>query len=155
MKRFTKIRSLMIAIALLLGAIPAAAIERPFALNGNGVGVFTLDETGFPVSADVTGSGTATHLGLWSTSGTVRFTRDENGVIRSSGEATITAANGDKIDMSVAGVLDPATGIDHAVFTFVGGTGRFAGVSGSANGVAVVNLLTGAFELTMVGKIDY
>lgn len=45
--------------------------------------------------------------------------------------------------------------MDKPVFHFVGGTGRFAGASGTADAVVVVNLITGAFEITMVGKIDY
>ena len=57
------------------------------------------------------------------------------------------------------GALDPAPGsttaTDRPVFRFVGGTGRFAGASGTADAVVVVNLLTGAFEITMVGNIDY
>jgi hypothetical protein len=155
MKRFITIRSLMLTIILLLGAIPVAATERPFALSGMGVGVFLTDEAGHVVGANVTASGTATHLGSWTTTGSVRYTTDENGVLRSSGEATITAANGDKLEVVAEGALDPATFTDHGVFRFVGGTGRFAGASGSADFVVTVNQLTGGFELTLVGSINY
>jgi hypothetical protein len=55
--------------------------------------------------------------------------------------------------------LDPdptsPTAIDRPQFRFVGGTGRFVNVSGEAPGVVVLNLPTGAFEITMVGDIDY
>jgi hypothetical protein len=155
MKRFINARSIMLTIVMLLGAIPVAATERPFALNGNGVGVFLTDEAGHIIGANVTGSGTATHLGLWTTVGSVRYTLDENGVLRSSGEATITAANGDKLEVVAEGALDQATFTDHGIFRFVGGTGRFAGASGSADFVVTVNSLTGGFELTLVGRIDY
>jgi hypothetical protein len=57
MKRLFNIRSIMLTIVLLLGAIPVAAIERPFALNGRGVGTFHTDEAGNVISADVTASG--------------------------------------------------------------------------------------------------
>lgn len=154
MKRFIKIRSLMLTAVLLLGAFSAAAVERPFALNGNGLAAFITDGAGNVVGANVTASGRATHLGLWTTTGTVRYTPD-NGLLRSSGEATITAANGDKLEVALEGVLDPVTNTDHGVFHFVGGTGRFAGASGSADFVVNVNPLTGGFELTMVGRIDY
>src|SRR5215208_5983290 len=97
MKRIFNIRTIRLTIVLLLGAIPAAAIERPFALNGKGVAAFITDEAGNVIGANVTASGTATYLGLWTTVGTIRYIPDENGVIRSSGEATITASDGDKL----------------------------------------------------------
>jgi hypothetical protein len=45
--------------------------------------------------------------------------------------------------------------MDQGVFYFVGGTGRFEGASGSANFVVSINPITGGFDLTVVGKIDY
>jgi hypothetical protein len=155
MKRFTKIRTLMAILVLLLGTtIPASAIERPFALNGAGVATLITDESGIPIGAIPTGSGTATHLGQWTVAGNVKYTPD-NGVLRSSGEATLTAANGDKLQFQIDGILDPVAGIDQGLFHFVGGTGRFQGASGSANFVVHINPLTGGFELTVVGKINY
>jgi hypothetical protein len=162
-KLFLKRRSLMkrlfnrfinmLTIALLLGAIPVAAIERPFALSGRGVATITPGEGGVLLGT-VTGSGTATHLGSWTTVGSLTFTPD-NGLLRSHGYATITAANGDKLEMEVQGALDPATGTDQGIFTFIGGTGRFADVSGSADFVVSLDPVTGGFELTMVGRINY
>jgi len=181
MKRFINIRSIMLTIVLLLGAIPAGAHNRPFALNGNGLAglilpddphperplalkpfalngsglaAFITDEAGNVIGATTAASGTATHLGSWTAIGSVRFTND-NGVIRSSGEATITAANGDKLEVVVEGELDPVTGTDHGIFRFVGGTGRFEGASGSADSVVTTNPLNGGFELTLVGRINY
>ena len=154
MKRFTKIRTLMPILFLLLGTISASAIERPFALNGTGVATLVTDESGNLIGAIPTGSGTATHLGQWTVSGTVKYTPD-NGVLRSSGDATITAANGDKLQVQIDGILDPIAAVDQGVFRIVGGTGRFEGASGTANFVVSINPLTGGFELTLVGKIDY
>jgi len=155
MKRLFNIRSLMLTIAMLMGAIPVAAVERPFSLNGNGVANFATDGAGNVIGGTATGSGTATHLGLWTVIGHIRFTPDENGIIRSSGTATFTAANGDKLEVEVDGQLDTATFTDHGVFRFVGGTGRFAGASGSADFVVVINPVTNGFELTLVGSINY
>ena len=156
MKHASKIRILMLAAVLLLGTIPAAAVERPFALNGTGVGQFTTNAAGLPVSASVTGSGTATHLGLWTTTGTVHYgDPDADGLLPSSGEATIVAANGDMLKAVVQGRLNLAAGTDSGTFTFVGGTGRFAAASGSTNFVVAVNPVTGGFELTVVGTINY
>jgi hypothetical protein len=156
MKRFIKIRSLMLTIVLLLGALPVAAVERPFALNGTGVGQITTNAAGLPVSAIVTGSGTATHLGLWTTTGAVNYgDPGQDGLLPSSGEASIIAANGDRLNVVVQGKLNLETGIDSGTFTFVGGTGRFAGASGSADFVVTLNPITGGFDLTMVGRINY
>ena len=155
MKHFTKIRTLMLGLLLLLGTMPALAVERPFALHGSGVATLIVDPSGMPTGAIATGSGTATHLGQWTVTGNPQYTPDANGVLHSSGEATITAANGDKLRVQIDGILDPMAGVDQGVFYFLGGTGRFENASGSANFVVNINPLTGGFELTVVGKIDY
>ena len=154
MKRLTKIHTLMITLFLLLGTIPAAAVERPFSLNGSGVATLVTDESGNLIGAIPTGSGRATHLGQWTVAGNVAYT-PVNGVLRSSGEATLTAANGDTLVFEVDGVLDPVAAIDQGVFRFIGGTGRFEGASGTVNFVVSINPITGGFELTAVGKINY
>ena len=154
MNRFTKIRSIMLTLFLLLGSIPASAAERPFALNGSGVAPFILDEAGNIIGANATGSGTGTHLGSWTTSGIVTFTPD-NGVLRSRAEISIISANGDKLDVVLEGALNTSTGTDQGVMSIVGGTGRFEGASGSANFVVIVNPVTGGFDITAVGRINY
>lgn len=155
MKHFTKIRTLMLTLLLLLGTMPAFAVERPFALHGSGVATLITDPSGLPIGAVATGSGTATHLGQWTVIGNPKYTPDSNGVLHSSGEATLTAANGDKLQIQIDGILDPVAGVDQGVFYFLGGTGRFEGASGSANFVVNINPVTGGFELTVVGRIDY
>ena len=155
MKHITKIRTLMLTVLLLLGTMPALAVERPFALHGSGVATLITDPSGMPIGAVATGSGTATHLGQWTVTGNVKYTPDNNGVLHSSGEATLTAANGDKLQFQIDGILDPVAGVDQGVFYFLGGTGRFEGASGSANFVVNINPVAGSFELTVVGKIDY
>src|SRR6185503_1266316 len=141
MKRFTKIPTLLPILFLLLGTIPVSAVERPFALNGSGVATLITDAAGNPIGAIPTGSGTATHLGQWTVAGKVNYTPDAQGVIHSSGDATITAANGDKLNVTIDGILDPGAGTDQGTFYFVGGTGRFENVTGSANFVVSVNFL--------------
>jgi hypothetical protein len=157
MKRSLNIRILALAISLLLGSFPVVADERPFSLNGNGVATFITDGAGNIIGANVSASGTATHLGRWSTVGTVQFTPDpaNPGRILSSATATAIAANGDKLHIALNGSLDPAAGLDMGVIRFVGGTGRFAGASGDGSFVVELNPATGAFELTMVGRINY
>ena len=155
MKRFMKIRTLMLMTFLLLGTMPASAVERPFALKGAGVAPLIIDESGHLIGATPTGSGTATHLGQWTVTGNVRYTPDSNGVLHSSGDATITAADGDKLQVTIDGILDPVAAMDQGIFHFVGGTGKFAGATGDANFVVSINPVTGGFDLTVVGKINY
>ena len=47
------------------------------------------------------------------------------------------------------------TGVGGGLFRITGGTGRFANATGSMNAVVEQNFITGAYELTAVGKIDY
>jgi hypothetical protein len=155
MKHLMKIRTLMLTLSLLLGTIPALAVERPFALNGSGVATLVTDGSGHLIGALATGSGTATHLGQWTVAGNVHYTPDNNGVLHSSGETTVTVANGDKLQVQIEGILDPVAGVDQGIFHFVGGTGRFEGATGDANFLVTINPLTGGFELTVLGKINY
>jgi hypothetical protein len=155
MKRFTKIHTLMLSLLMLLATIPVSAVERPFALNGTGVATLITDGAGHLIGATPTGSGTATHLGQWTVTGNVNYTPDSNGVLHSSGSATLTAANGDKLQIQIDGILDPVAGVDQGIFHIVGGTGRFEGATGDANFVVQINPVTGGFDLTVVGKINY
>ena len=83
----------------------------------------------------------------------IHYIPDANGVLHSSGEATLVASDGDKLQIQIDGILDPVAAIDQGVFRFVGGTGRFEGATGEANFVVSINPVTGGFDLTLVGKI--
>lgn len=161
MKRILNVTVLTLTAFILLGTVSVMAIERPFALNASGVATFITDENGNPISANVSSSGTATHLGLTTTVGTINFSPDpaNPGRLLTHGTGTMTAANGDTVQLELDGALVPAPGsptaTDKFVIRFVGGTGRFAGAHGTGTGVVVVNLLTGAFEITMIGDIDF
>lgn len=80
------------------------------------------------------------------------------GVILNS--TTYTAANGDVVNSTFLGTVLSPPGPD-AVFegteTYVSGTGRFVGVSGSSSlkGTAHLNGLTGAGEYTTTGTITF
>jgi len=158
MKLNLKIRTLLVTLVLLMGALPAAAVERPFALTGGGVAGFITDGAGNIIGANVTASGTATECGLWTAVGTLFFAPDPNDPTKlvATGGATLTAANGDKLEFVLENsVLDIPTSISTGNFRFVAGTGRFAAPSGVANYVVSQNLATGAFQLTAVGRIDF
>ena len=158
MKRLVNIKTLALALILLVANMPVGAKERPFSCNGKGVATI-LPGTGVP-SADVIGTGNATHLGLFTSAGRVTFNPDANdpNQVHPSGQATFTAADGDKLE-TVFGAdetyMDLTTGIGGGIFRITGGTGRFANASGSMSVVVIQNFITGAYELTAVGKIDY
>ena len=161
MKRILNATVLTLTALVLLGTVSVIAVERPFALNAKGIATFVVDGSGNPISANVSSSGTATHLGLTTTVGTINFSPDpaNPGRLITNGTGTMTAANGDTVQLELTGALEPAPGsptaTDKFVIRFVGGTGRFAGAHGDGTGIVVVNLLTGAFEITMIGDINY
>ena len=115
-------------------AAPAAA-EKQWRLKGSlqAVETYALD---FPtLFVDASGSGNATHLG--------RFTITYQAIVHLSGEdvgtssvaAQVVAANGDRLFAEGTGQGSPSEIPDTnrvvEVYTITGGTGRFAGASGS------------------------
>jgi len=158
MKRFLDIKILVLTLTFLAGSVAATATERPFSFNGGGLAVPILNESGQPIGIDVTGSGNGTHIGLFTTVGKVFFSPDPNDPtsIIPSGQATLTAANGDKLIFVVAdGSQSLVTGVGTGHFSFTGGTGRFANATGTISYVVEQNFLTGAYTVTAVGTINY
>jgi len=158
MKRSLLMKFLVLTLTLLVGSLAVTATERPFSLNGTGIAVPILDGNGNVVGAEPTGSGNATHLGMFTNTGQVSFTPDPSNpnILRPAGGGVFTAANGDKLNfVIVSGALDLTTGIGTGDFAFTGGTGRFANATGHTSGVIQQNVVTGAYVLTLVGNIDY
>lgn len=158
MKYFVTVRTLILVFALLLGAMPVSATERPFASSGNGVAAFITDEAGNVVGANLMLSGNGTHLGLFTGTGRIQFVPDANdpNIVHVPGEITYVAANGDRLPVIIEnGRMDLRTGIATGDMVFQNGTGRFAGASGSAAIVVEQNFVTGAYTFTMVGTINY
>jgi hypothetical protein len=158
MKRLTTIKTLILVIALFLGIIPVSAAERPYAANGNGMATFITDSSGNVVGATVVVSGNATHLGLFSGTGTIQFLPDANNPLIShpAGDLTYVAANGDRLPTVIEdGSMDLTTGIATGYMVFQSGTGRFEGASGKAAIVVEQNFITGAYTFTMVGNSNY
>jgi len=158
MKRSLFIKFLVLTFTLLIGSLAVTATERPFSLNGKGIAIPILDGNGNVVGAEPTGSGNATHLGMFTNTGHVSFTPDASNptILHPSGGGVLTAANGDKLNfVIISGALDLTTGIGTGDFEFTGGTGRFANATGHTLGVIQQNIVTGAYVLTLVGNIDY
>ena len=158
MKHSLSMKFLVLMVTLLVGSLAVTATERHFSLNGTGVAVPILDSRGNVVGAEPTGSGNATHLGMFTNTGKVSFTPDASNpnILHPSGGGIFTAADGDKLNfVIITGALDLTTGIGTGDFDFTGGTGRFANATGRTSGVIQQNVITGAYELTLVGNIDY
>ena len=158
MQRFVTIKTLILSFALLLGVIPVNASERPYAASGNGVAAFITDDAGNVVGANLTLSGNATHLGMFSGAGKIQFLPDatDPNISHPAGEVTYIASNGDRLPTIIEdGRMDLTTGIATGYMVFQSGTGRFEGASGKAAIVVVQDFVTGAYTFTMVGDINY
>jgi hypothetical protein len=69
----------------------------------------------------------------------------------------LTATNGDQLDGTYRGEfvpLEPPLFSIDGQFTFDGGTGRFAGVTGGGEVTGVQNLATGEVTVSLVGTIS-
>jgi len=144
---------LAVATVAIASHVPEAlaAKDRPFKLSGSGQSTFNPDGT-----VSFTMSGTATHLGHWTAVGVVSAEpTDDPTIIAYGGPVTFTAANGDQLEVMIEdGKLDITTGVAVSVWQFVGGTGRFSDVTGSAAGLSH-NPADGSFDLWLEGSISY
>jgi hypothetical protein len=133
MKRYSSAASLALAVVVVVGlAGPVAAGEQvPF--KGNLEGDVTRGEPYFPyVDVLVEGGGEATQLGKF----TFAFPHTVHLPTRTgAGTYYIVAANGDKLTARGTGVATPVAGTAilyiEETLTITGGTGRFAGATGS------------------------
>ena len=133
MKRYSLAASLALAVLVVLGlAGPASAGEQlPF--KGSFEGDVTVTPLAPPfVMVDVEATGNATQLGLF----TLDIPHVVNRATRTAiGTYEFTAANGDTVYAEFTGVATP-TAIPGVLYieetaTITGGTGRFAGATGS------------------------
>ena len=149
-------RAALIAAALLLSLTPrvSAAEHVPFKGMLSGTAVVTpLNPPMVAVRIDA--GGTATHLG--------RFTLLAPHIVNQAtlvgvGTYLITAANGDTITADLAGtaamVEPPNVLAITETATVTGGTGRFAGATGSIQVERVFNRATGVTTGTLDGWIS-
>lgn len=142
--------SLMTLGLVVVSAFPASAVTRPFHLVEHGT--LTRGDDGRLVTD---GTGQATQLGRFTLHrvATLRPSAEGSGV-EINGHATLTAANGDRLETSIQGVLDPLTG--HAVLTYEweGGTGRFENATGATVWQVQVNL-DDTYDAVADGVIDF
>ena len=141
------------AISLASVAVSATAAETPFKGTVNAV---ETSQVVFPIaSATRDGGGTATYLGKY----TEHITLQINVLTRHGiGAATFTAANGDTLTATVEGQATPASpGVLSIVevYTITGGTGRFAGATGTFTLDNTLNQATGVSSGAFSGAIDH
>lgn len=131
----------------------AAAKEVPF--KGTLDGEVTVTPVNPPIFfVDIEGGGNATHLGKFTVS--VPHTVDRATRL-ASGEYLFTAANGDTVTAEFIGqsFLTDVPGVLYIVETAVitGGTGRFAGATGSFTVERVFDTITGLTSGSFDGTI--
>lgn len=117
-------------------------------------GTLTATETATGALRRLTGTGEATHLGRFTLLS--EFTVIPPPVSTASGTATWTAADGDEIFTTLAGqavITFPIAAIGET-HTITGGTGRFAGASGTLLVERSMNILTQASSGSIAGTIN-
>lgn len=144
----------MVALCLALGlARPVAAGDQvPFKGRLDGTVTITPIDPPF-VSAFIEGKGNATHLGRF----TVEIPHIVNQAIRvGAGTYEFTAANGDVLTADFTGqamLVAPGVVSISETATITGGTGRFAGATGSftieRTFFVAAGMTTGSFEGTI------
>ena len=141
------------AVSLASSAVSAVAAETPFKGTLNAVETSHLV---FPIaSVDREGTGTATYLGKYTEHATLQVNVL---TMSSTGAATFTAANGDTLTASITGqstLTSPGVLSIVEVYTITGGTGRFAGATGTITLESTLNLTTEDSSGTFNGVIDY
>ncbi|MFO7547361.1 MAG: hypothetical protein R6X29_00620 [Acidimicrobiia bacterium] len=161
----------LLVVAMLAIAVPVFAgrsVERPIREDLSGYIVGIEFAPNFPAHAGVTfggrcsvpsqwistmsGTGTISHLGRvsWTTEHCFQlFAGTFN-----DAELVITAANGDKLFATYKGVMTgETTYVETMVIT--GGTGRFAGATGTVDETGWFDPGTGYMEVTGRGTITY
>jgi hypothetical protein len=144
----------MTALCLTAALAGRAVAEEQSPIKGSIQGVEIADVQFPRLFVDGSGSGWATHLG--------RFTVTYEVVVdllahETFGSSLFTAANGDSLATDITGLGTPTENPDvHSiveVHTITGGTGRFAGATGSFIKKSLLNLVTGVTSGSFDGTI--
>jgi hypothetical protein len=160
-----RIAGLLIVAGLIAATSPALGEHsRPFrsrvTATWDNVYAALPPELGGAGLAHFSGGGPTTHMGKTTQQGTLSLGLPvAPDVFPGSGTVTITGANGDSVSFDYVGFLNAGTGEGTGSFTFTGGTGRFADVTGGGTFVAAIDLanVAGGQAMTVVldGTIDY
>ena len=154
MKRYLSKISISLMILALVGltALTSLAVPRPFHLVEHGTLTVTKDGDNLALITD--GTGTATHLGRFDLHRTATLKPTMEGELEVDGQATLTAANGDRLESSIKGTLNPQTGKAVLIYEWKGGTGRFQNASGTTVWLVQVNP-DQTYDVVADGIINY
>jgi len=133
----------------------AAKKEVPFRGSIQGIEIADFQ---FPnVFVDATGSGGASPLGRFSLAYELVVDLLTLPTVHTSGSAVFTAANGDSLFTDISGLGTPDGDFVSVVeaHTITGGTGRFAGASGSFTRIYTLNQITGETSGSFDGTIAF
>ena len=133
MKRYSSAAGLALAVVVALGLAGPAAAGEPVPFKGSLEGDVTVSPLTPPfVQVDVDATGNATQLGEFALAIPHKVNRADRTAV---GTYEFTAANGDMLFADFTGTATP-TAIPGVLYieetaTITGGTGRFAGATGS------------------------
>jgi hypothetical protein len=155
MKRFSSAASLTLAVVVVLGLSGPVAAGEQVPFKGSLEGDVAITPLAPPfVAVNIEGSGKASHLG--------KFTVDIPHVVNRTNSTAIgtyefTAANGDTLSASFTGQGTPSAtpGVLAIVetATITGGTGRFAGATGSFTVKRLFDTVAGTTAGSFMGAI--
>jgi len=152
MKRYLHRISISLMAFGLIGfqALTVLATPQPFHLVEHGKLTIAPDGT-----VTAIGTAIATRLGRLTVHRTFTLTpTSEGSELEVDGQATLTAANGDRLKASIKGTLDPQTGQALLTYRWKGGSGRFANATGTT--VWQVEVYTDqTYDVTAYGLINY
>jgi hypothetical protein len=155
MKRFGLAFAIALSVIAVLGRAATVAAGEQVPFKGSFAGDVTVTPPPPPlgppfVSVDVEASGNATHLGM--------FTLDIPHLVNraygtADGKYEFTAANGDTLTADFKGVatrIAPGVLYIEETAAITGGTGRFAGATGSFSSERLYDTITG----TTIGSFE-
>ena len=155
MKRYSSAAGLALAIVAILGLTGPVAAGEQVPFKGSYEGDVSVTPAPPSLSVLVEATGNATELGL--------FTLDIPHLVNptdhtASGFYEFTAANGDTVIAKFTGIATP-TDVPGVLYieetaTIIGGTGRFAGATGSFSMTRLKNTVTGATTASFRGTIS-
>ena len=144
----------MVAMCVTVALAGQADAKSKIRFNGFFQGKEIDTPHGTTLSVDGSATGLATHLGQFAMTYKVTVNLAEGSGI---GSAHLTAANGDSIFTEIRGQAEPTEtpGINsiEEINTITGGTGQFAGATGSFTVERLVELATGFTSGSLSGKI--
>jgi hypothetical protein len=156
MKRHSSAASIALAVMVVLGLAGPAAAQEPVPFKGGLEGVVTITPLNPPyVSVLVKATGNSTLLGRFA----LVIPHTVNRTNRTAmGTYQFVAANGDTLTASFSGQATPTAtaGVLSIVetATITGGTGRFAGATGSFTCVRLYNTVNGTTTGSFNGTIS-